>query len=79
MEDHHEKAKEVLVELVRFKMPFGKYIGRSIADLPEYYLTWFSRKSWPPGKLGFLMQNAYEIKLQGMDPILKELSRRLKQ
>ncbi len=78
MEDHLDESKKVLVELVTFKMPFGKYTGRSIAELPEYYLTWFKRKGWPPGKLGFLMQNAYEIKLQGMDPILRELVRRLK-
>lgn len=78
MEDMQKKAKEVLIELVQYKMPFGKYAGRSIAELPEHYLTWFHRKGWPPGKVGFLMQNAYEIKLQGMDPILRELVRRLK-
>lgn len=78
MEDYNEEAKKVLIELVTFKMPFGKYAGRSIAELPEYYLTWFNRKGWPSGKLGFLMQNAYEIKMQGMDPILHELVKRLK-
>jgi len=73
MEDHHKVGKEVLLELVNFQMPFGKYKGRVIAALPEYYLTWFSRQGWPPGRLGFLMQNAYEIKLQGMEPILHKL------
>lgn len=71
--EEYTKAKKVLLELVQFKMPYGKYAGRSIAELPEHYLMWFNRQGWPPGKLGFLMQNAYEIKLQGMEPILNKL------
>lgn len=67
--------KQVLVDLVTVKMPFGKYKSRFISDLPEYYLVWFKNKGWPPGKIGFLMQNAYEIKINGMEPLLQEIKR----
>lgn len=67
--------KQVLVDLVTVKMPFGKFKGRFIADLPEFYLVWFKNKGWPPGKVGYLMQNAYEIKINGMEPLLQEIKR----
>lgn len=54
-------------------MPFGKYKGRLIADLPEDYLIWFKNKGFPPGKLGMLMNTCYEIKLNGLEEILYEL------
>ena len=70
-----EPNKQVLIDLLTTKMPFGKYSGKPIADLPEYYLVWFKNKGWPTGKLGFLMQNAYEIKINGLEPLLQELKR----
>lgn len=70
-----EPNKQILIDLITTKMPFGKFQGRLIADLPEFYLVWFKNKSWPPGKIGYLMQNCYEIKIQGMEPILQELKK----
>lgn len=64
---------EVLKSLVRMPMPFGKYKGRLIADLPEDYLIWFKNKGFPQGKLGMLMNTCYEIKLNGLEEILYEL------
>lgn len=64
---------ELLTELVTFKMPFGKYKDRLIADLPEPYLVWFSQKGFPKGKLGMLLQTMYEIKLNGLEYLLKPL------
>lgn len=55
------------------KMPFGKYKGLVIIDLPEYYLAWFARKGFPQGKLGELMALAYEIKLNGLTHILNPI------
>ena len=63
------------------KMPFGKYQGRVIIDLPEEYLLWFAKKEFPKGELGLLMQLAMEILrsvlTEGAFVILRENSKRL--
>jgi uncharacterized protein (DUF3820 family) len=64
---------ELLLALVEMKMPFGKYKGYILADLPEPYLVWFSQKGFPPGKLGILLQTLYEIKQNGLEYLLKPL------
>ncbi len=64
---------EILPELVSFKMPFGKYKDTVIADLPENYLAWFATKGFPKGKLGMLLQTMYEIRLNGLEYLLKPL------
>lgn len=64
---------EILTELVTLKMPFGKYKDHIIADLPENYLLWFANKGFPKGKLGILLQTMYEIKLNGLEYLLKPL------
>ena len=47
--------KEQLVEIANTEMPFGKYKGRRLIDLPEEYLLWFARKDeFPAGRLGGL-------------------------
>ncbi len=61
---------EILIQLVRMPMPFGKYKGRLLCDLPVSYLEWFNRKGFPKGKLGMLLQTMYEIKLNGLDSLL---------
>jgi len=65
----------VLKELVTMKMPFGKYKGKPISDLPEHYLVWFHQKGFPEGKLGMLMSTIYEIKLNGLEYLLKPLKK----
>lgn len=70
--------KQVLIDICTTKMPFGKYMGRPIAALPEYYLVWFKNKGWPPGKIGLLMQNVYEIKINGLEPLLQELMKKIR-
>lgn len=64
---------EILTELVQFRMPFGKYKDHIIADLPEPYLVWFAGKGFPKGKLGVLLQTMYEIKLNGLEYLLRPL------
>ena len=64
---------ELLTELVTLKMPFGKYKDKLIADLPESYLLWFAGKGFPKGKLGLLLQTMYEIRLNGLEYLLKPL------
>jgi len=51
-------------------MPFGKYKGTLICDLPVSYLEWFKSKGFPPGKMGMLLSSVYEIKINGMSKIL---------
>lgn len=62
-----------LKKLVTTKMPFGKYEGCVLIDLPEYYLIWFSRKGFPTGSLGDLLRTVYEIKLNGLEYLLNPL------
>lgn len=63
----------VLIEVVNTKMPFGKYKGTLIADIPIHYLEWLQRKGMPLGRLGMLLSTSYEIKLNGASNILYEL------
>jgi uncharacterized protein (DUF3820 family) len=63
----------ILIELVSERMPFGKYRGRVLCDLPQSYLEWFQRKGFPPGHLGVLLSALYEIKLNGLEYLLKPL------
>jgi uncharacterized protein (DUF3820 family) len=61
---------KILIELVQTKMPFGKYKGTIISDLPVYYLEWLHSSGLPPGKLGMLLATAFEIKTNGLTAIL---------
>jgi uncharacterized protein (DUF3820 family) len=64
---------ELLIQLVSMKMPFGKYKDRLLCDLPVHYLEWFQRKGFPQGKLGTLLETIYEIKINGIEDLLKPL------
>ncbi len=63
----------ILLHLVQHKMPFGKYKDTLICDLPVSYLEWFSRKGFPAGKLGIELATMYEIKMNGLEYLLKPL------
>jgi len=65
----------LLTELVTMKMPYGKYKGYLLCDIPEYYLVWMHSKGFPNGKLGMLLSTMYEIKLNGLEFILTKLKR----
>lgn len=62
-----------LIELAHAKMPFGKYEGRYLIDLPEYYMVWFQGKGFPKGKLGDQLKQAYEVKLNGLEPLIRNI------
>ena len=64
---------QLLQDLVTMQMPFGKYKGWKLCDLPESYLIWFQREGWPPGKLGQLIATLYEIKLNGLEYLIQPL------
>ena len=62
-----------LLALARTEMPFGKYQGRALITLPEEYLFWFRKKGFPPGQLGKLMALALELKIEGLDGLIRPL------
>lgn len=64
---------EDLELLVTTTMPFGKYKGRLIADLPGHYLNWFAREGFPPGKLGQLLALMHELDHNGLSGLLVPL------
>jgi uncharacterized protein len=64
---------EVLNTLVKMKMPFGKYKGVVLCDLPVSYLEWFAKKGFPSGKLGMSLATLYEIKINGLLYLLQPL------
>lgn len=73
MTDDLKPDSDLLLQLVRMPMPFGKYKDRLLCDLPVTYLEWFQRKGFPKGKLGILLQTIYEIKLNGLEYLLQPL------
>ena len=62
-----------LQKLCSMQMPFGKYKGRLLADLPGNYLTWFKREGFPKGELGRLLELMHEIDHNGLSDLLKPL------
>ncbi len=67
--------RELLLQLVKMEMPFGKYKGTLLCDIPVFYLEWFQRKGFPTGKLGMLLQTMYEIRLNGLEGLLEPLKK----
>lgn len=65
-----------ITAITSMKMPFGKYKGTVLCDLPVSYLEWFARKGFPPGKIGMLLSTVYEIKINGLDHLLQPLRRK---
>ncbi len=65
-----------LLTLARMRMPFGKYQGRLLVDLPEPYVVWFHRNGYPKGNLGQLLRELYEIKVNGLEPLLEPFKER---
>ncbi len=65
--------KQDLIKLANMEMPFGKYQGKPLIDLPEEYLLWFAHKGFPDGTLGRLMGLSLEIKINGLEPIIEPL------
>ena len=64
---------EQLPKLANMKMPFGKYAGRVLIDLPEEYLLWFAQKGFPNGELGELMALALVVRSEGLESLVRPL------
>ena len=68
--------KQFLIDLAKMKMPYGKYKGRYLIDLPEHYLIWYKNKGFPNGKIGKQLESVYEIQLNGLEDILRQVRKR---
>lgn len=67
---------DVLELLVTREMPFGKYKGRLIADLPGHYLSWFAREGFPSGQLGQLLALMHELDHNDLRALVEPLRKR---
>lgn len=72
MEQQHQQ----LIALAHAKMPFGKYEGRFLIDLPEYYVVWFHGRGFPKGRLGDQLRLVYELKLNGLEHLVHNIRKR---
>jgi len=64
---------KALLELTEMRMPFGKYEGMRLIDLPEPYVVWFHSQGFPEGKLGQMLGTVYEIKVNGLEYLFDPL------
>jgi len=65
---------EELLTLAKARMPFGKYKGLRLVDLPEAYVVWFAQKGYPEGALGRMLRVVYEIKRNGLEYLFDRLT-----
>ena len=64
-----------LIKLANTRMPYGKYAGRLLIDLPEPYVVWFANQGFPKGELGTMLASLYEIKANGLEYLVRPLVR----
>lgn len=67
------KDHEFLQDLAKAKMPFGKFKGNFLVDLPEHYIVWYHNKGFPTGKLGKQMHLVYELKINGLEELIRKI------
>lgn len=65
--------QEDLIKLANTRMPFGKYAGRYLIDLPEPYVVWFKQKGFPAGELGRRLEAVLELKTNGLEYLVRPL------
>ena len=67
--------RDYLIKLANTKMPFGKYKGRDLINLPEHYIVWYQNKGFPKGQLGEMMQLVYELQLNGLEDLVRNIKK----
>lgn len=65
--------KPLLIKIANTVMPFGKYKGRFLIELPEAYLLWFNRQGFPENELGRMLEIVLSLKVDGVDSLLRPL------
>lgn len=73
--ENQQPNSRILVDVVTIRMPYGKYKGLLLCDLPIHYLEWINNKGWPAGKMGMMLATVYEIKLNGLNSILQSVKK----
>jgi len=72
---NQNQSKQFLVKLAKTKMPYGKYKGRYMIDLPEHYVVWYKTKGFPKGQIGDMLATVYELKLNGLEELVRNIQR----
>ena len=72
---NENQSKQFLVKLANTKMPYGKYKGRFMIDLPEYYVVWYRNKGFPKGQIGEMLATVYELKVNGLEELVRNIQR----
>jgi uncharacterized protein len=65
--------RQFMLKLARTKMPYGKFVGKLLIDLPEPYIVWMRQQGFPEGELGAMLQCIYEVKLNGLEYLFDPL------
>lgn len=71
MSEELKPDPEAFKKLLTATMPFGKYAGRRLVDLPEPYVVWFKQKGFPKGELGEMLETVYTIKANGLEYLFR--------
>ena len=71
-----DNNQQKLIDLAHTKMPFGKYEGYYLIDIPEYYIVWYRNKGFPNGTLGEQLQLVYELKLNGLEDMIRNIRKK---
>ena len=65
--------KQFLIDLAHTRMPYGKYKGTFLIELPEHYVVWYHAKGFPKGKIGMQLGLVYELKLNGLEYLIRNI------
>ncbi len=74
---NQSQSKQFLIKLAQTKMPYGKYKGRFMIDLPEFYVVWYRNKGFPKGQIGEMLATVYELKLNGLEDLVRNIQKQL--
>jgi len=72
---NQDQSKQFLIKLANTKMPYGKYKGRYMIDLPEYYVVWYRNKGFLKGQIGEMLSTVYELKVNGLEELVRTIQR----
>ena len=68
--------QQFLIDLAKMRMPYGKYKGTFLIDLPEHYVVWYHNKGFPNGKIGQMLGLVYELQLNGLEDMIRDIRKR---
>ena len=68
--------RQFLIDVSKMRMPFGKYKGRDLINLPEHYIVWYNNKGFPKGQLGDMLKLVYELQLNGLEDLVRNIKKK---